>query len=397
MLEENRRLRHVGEGVRGELMLVQQQLRDIQSAATLSVQQMRRGGGDGNGSGNGGVTKGEQLELGREEGGGEGIEREELSLPPAEPSTPPAPDNQDWTLHYLPLLPPQPNPHLTDNLTTTLRGVRWGEVEGRLWENIYSRYLHTTPTSTAAPNSIPASTSSLVATSSSPTTPLMSLTTFLKFCKEFLILEKSGSEKKTTEQSCGAPFVLDEEFRKVSYAELNLLFMSCARIPTSDVPKKAEVFKVSQSVVHAPSTHIPSHTSAHIPSHPPHALVSHTVHGVPSTMHVSHKKGGKHQHSHTLASTQPLPQSAHTSSHASFHTNIFYLTYHQFLHVLSKMCMCMFKHIVRQVVHTPIDNLTPHEQGKIARMATELALVKVFIPMAINLGKCFTVMFLVSK
>eukprot|EP01031_Cornospumella_fuschlensis_P030092 gene30092-36345_t len=352
VLEENRRLRQVGEGVRAELLLVQQQLRDIQNAANLSVKYMQQQhkspgsrvdsaestadrGGEGN--------RPEQLALGQDE----------LEHVTTETDDRPA-DAQDWTLHYESLLPPQPQSSQTLVLAAALRGVRWAEVEARLWENIYSHYLHTTPASTST--STLSSTSTTAAATSSHT-PLMSLTTFLKFCKDFHILEKtpsSGTETHpnsvfaNTASSASTSIALDEEFRKVSYAELNLLFMSCARIPTSDVPRKPEVFKVSQSVVHVPSAHIPAQSGPLPPQ----------------------KKKNK---------SGSTAQSTHSNS-------LFYLTHRQFLHVLGRVCMGMFRHIVKQVVRTPVENLTAHEQSKILRMASELALVKVFVPMAINLN-----------
>eukprot|EP01031_Cornospumella_fuschlensis_P035388 gene35388-42893_t len=350
--KENRRLRQVGEGVRAELLLVQQQLRDIQNAANLSVQHMQQqhkslgsrvDSAESTADRGGEETRPEQLALGQDE----------LEHVATETDDRPA-DAQDWTLHYESLLPAQPQPSQTLVLAAALRGVRWAEVEARLWENIYSHYLHTTPASSST--STLSSTSTTAAATSSHT-PLMSLTTFLKFCKDFHILEKTpsaGTETypnsvfANTTSSASTSIALDEEFRKVSYAELNLLFMSCARIPTSDVPRKPEVFKVSQSVVHVPSAHIPAQSGPLPPQ----------------------KKKNK-----SGSSAQPT----HSNS-------LFYLTHRQFLHVLGRVCMGMFRHIVKQVVRTPVENLTAHEQSKILRMASELALVKVFVPMAINLN-----------
>jgi hypothetical protein len=135
------------------------------------------------------------------------------------------------------------------------------------------------------------------------------------------------------------------EERRLTYSELNMIFLHACRSPADDVAKKPEVFKVCHAAV------------------------------VADQKARSSKRGAQHGN----GTSTSISTSGSISSGGS------YLSYKQFVGVLEAIAERLYHRLVLQVTGTLPECLSSAEQRKIKRMTFELLVVKLILPASLAL------------
>lgn len=286
---ENQQLRSLSVNMRTEVMAVHRQLQDIQATAQSTVQRFYQHSEPLRAD----VPEDEEEDLYSQ------LDAAELDLE-ALPDAQLTDMDNGWTARYQDILPVHGDARSMTMLKQAVQSLRWPALEERML-SVY--YLHYQTSSKGG----------------------MSMTMFLRMMKDVSILavdnERSTSPSKR------------EEHLRLSYSELNMLFMAASRLTVDDLPTKPRAFRVSHN----------------------------------ATLQPQNKDKSKDK------------------APAIFGNTCSVLSKKQFLSVMQAVADRLYSNLVRQAAGTDADCLNRSEQSRLKRTTWELMLVKILVPNAIHL------------